>query len=416
MTHSLFGVVLAEAGYQYLAKKKKPKKELRPVLYFASIFANNFPDLDFLFSLIDPTKLGYLLHHRGHTHTFLWIWPQVLILLLGIFLFCKFRQYIFTKTQWLVLTLLVVVGFHLHVGLDFLNSYGVHPWAPLDRNWFYGDILFIMEPFVWFSLLPMVLLSLQRKWIAWTLVGLATALMFYGFTVNIISWLNVLIVILFFSGLYYSLRFKKTKRQLLVTLLVVVSVIGSFWSAGHAVKYHLKRDAISFVEGGGVILDIMATPLPGNPFCWSFHVLEVRDNIYRVHTGVFTHSPFGRGVMSCPSFPTEKHIPATSEHPLKKYSKGDAAYWTDIYEQSVNELLQPYESHCRFRYWLQFARFPFRTGDIYNDLRYARRAKNFSTLDLKEYNDSQCPVLPTSWVPPRQDLINIFLKNKKAAL
>ncbi len=33
------------------------------------IIAANLPDLDLAYSWITPSPIGYLLHHRGHTHT-----------------------------------------------------------------------------------------------------------------------------------------------------------------------------------------------------------------------------------------------------------------------------------------------------------------------------------------------------------
>ena len=34
-------------------------------------------------------------------------------------------------------------GTLLHLGMDFLNSYGVHPFWPIQNRWVYGDSVFI---------------------------------------------------------------------------------------------------------------------------------------------------------------------------------------------------------------------------------------------------------------------------------
>ena len=49
-----------------------------------------------------------------------------------------------------------------HPLLDFLNTYGVRFLAPFSWEWFYGDALFIVDPWVWIALSAGVFLSLRR--------------------------------------------------------------------------------------------------------------------------------------------------------------------------------------------------------------------------------------------------------------
>ena len=51
------------------------------LLLTACAAASNFPDLDLFLTKLLPAPLGYLLHHRGHTHTLLYALPQALLLL-----------------------------------------------------------------------------------------------------------------------------------------------------------------------------------------------------------------------------------------------------------------------------------------------------------------------------------------------
>jgi inner membrane protein len=46
-----------------------------------------------------------------------------------------------------------------HPALDWLNTYGVRFLHPFDRRWFYGDTLFIVDPWVWLVLGAGVVLS-----------------------------------------------------------------------------------------------------------------------------------------------------------------------------------------------------------------------------------------------------------------
>src|SRR5262245_14948691 len=47
---------------------------------------------------------------------------------------------------------LAYIGLYSHVALDYLNNYGVRLLAPLDWRWFYGDSLFIVDPWLWATL------------------------------------------------------------------------------------------------------------------------------------------------------------------------------------------------------------------------------------------------------------------------
>jgi ribosomal protein L28 len=54
-----------------LRKRRRPAPDTDDdaQLTLVSILANNAPDLDIVYIGITGGKLGYLLHHRGHTHT-----------------------------------------------------------------------------------------------------------------------------------------------------------------------------------------------------------------------------------------------------------------------------------------------------------------------------------------------------------
>jgi inner membrane protein len=54
------------------------------------------------------------------------------------------------RAGWLLL--LSYVGLMLHVLLDLLNPYGLRILAPFSWQWFYGDTLFIIDPWLWLTL------------------------------------------------------------------------------------------------------------------------------------------------------------------------------------------------------------------------------------------------------------------------
>jgi inner membrane protein len=61
------------------------------------------------------------------------------------------------------LLLLAGVSILSHPILDTLNTYGVRWLMPFDGRWFYGDVLFIVDPWLWLALGGGVLLSRPRR-------------------------------------------------------------------------------------------------------------------------------------------------------------------------------------------------------------------------------------------------------------
>ena len=60
------------------------------------------------------------------------------------------------------LLLLSYLGVLSHVALDWLNTYGVRLLMPFDGRWFYGDTLFIIDPWLWLTLGVGVWLARRR--------------------------------------------------------------------------------------------------------------------------------------------------------------------------------------------------------------------------------------------------------------
>jgi len=50
----------------------------------------------------------------------------------------------------------------LHIAFDAFNNYGVHPFAPFEDRWFYGDAVFIIDPWLWLTLGTGIWLTRRR--------------------------------------------------------------------------------------------------------------------------------------------------------------------------------------------------------------------------------------------------------------
>jgi inner membrane protein len=112
----------------------------------------NIPDLDVLVFFTGTPPVAF---RRGITHG---IVAQLLlpIVLTGIFMVVgrlrppRGGDERPLSPPWLLL--LSFAGVYSHVFLDFLNNYGVRLLTPFNWRWFYGDSVFIVDPWLWLML------------------------------------------------------------------------------------------------------------------------------------------------------------------------------------------------------------------------------------------------------------------------
>jgi len=163
--HTLAGLAIGETGLKRRCTSRLAAATL--------MIGANLPDVDVLAYAISPlAALGF---RRGWTHGILAmaLWPLVLAgvmwgleeltrgkgkgeggkngdsLPLSPSPFPRFRG----------LLLLSALSIWSHPLLDLLNTYGVRLLMPFSGRWFYGDTLFIVDPWVWLTLLAGVVLS-----------------------------------------------------------------------------------------------------------------------------------------------------------------------------------------------------------------------------------------------------------------
>ena len=123
-----------------------------------SVIAANLPDLDVLVFASDVPSVAF---RRGWTHGVL---AQAVLpaALAGImFAIAKRRATAAGDAPAAFGPLLVLsyVGVLVHVFLDYLNNYGVRLLMPFSDRWFYGDSLFIIDPWLWVVLAVAVVIG-----------------------------------------------------------------------------------------------------------------------------------------------------------------------------------------------------------------------------------------------------------------
>lgn len=141
LTHTLFALALSRV---------KPLSRHRLAMP-AWVVAANFPDVDVAPRLF-LGAVGYLEYHRGITHALVGIVGQTLLLLLGFGLLARWiARSRGDPDSARIGSLAWPIGLGLvsHFVLDCVISYGIRPWLPFSPRWYYGDLVFVVDPWLW---------------------------------------------------------------------------------------------------------------------------------------------------------------------------------------------------------------------------------------------------------------------------
>ncbi len=407
VTHSLAGLLIAEAAVRLRARRTgaEPSPRFRAVAAISSMVAANLPDADLFYTGVGGDRLAYMLHHRGHTHT-------IAVAIVGAVLLWGVAALLLRRrgraepgdARWLLgLLLASTLG---HVLLDWTNSYGVHPFWPVDNRWLYGDAVFIVEPWFWAVAVPTlvaagtrrvprVLLSLVL------LVGLALA---WG--VDLVSFGAAAALT---AGAALSVALARTLRpdaRVAVALAGWVAVTLAM-AAGSATARAAIVRAAGAADPAALLLDVVVTPLPANPLCASVVTVERSGDAYRVATARASAAPSIAPAAGCGS--RGGTGTGATLRPSARPSSA-AVQWDAEWSAPVAELATLARESCPALAALRFIRVPLwravddstvmlgdaRFGDAsgagFTDVRVPRRA-------------TACPDAVPPWTPPRADLL-----------
>jgi len=148
LCHSLVGMALSRAGLNR-----------RTALATSTlVIANNLPDLDVAVFATNTLAMSF---RRGWTHGVLAQLTLPIALTGAMLLYDRYRTrptghqanrppgQVVRPGQLLLLSYL---GVFMHVFMDFTNSYGVRLLMPFSERWFYGDALYIVDPWLYLML------------------------------------------------------------------------------------------------------------------------------------------------------------------------------------------------------------------------------------------------------------------------
>ena len=406
LTHALAGMLTAEAAVQLRASRASSSlsPSWRSAAYVAAVVGNNLPDLDFLWSGITPRPFGYLLHHRGHSHTLPAALACTLLLMAGVVAFTRVRRAAWSRADVVWMLVVCLAAPLTHIAMDSSNNYGTHPFWPFYSGWIYGDAVFIVEPFFWAVGIPPLVFAARSNVTRLTLLALLAFGVGAAFFVPFVPPpLAVALAVVAASCTAMSWRAAPRVRAL-IGVVGCWTVAATFFLASH--------EATTAVRGAldepfpDELLDVVVTPLPANPFCFTALTVE-KDGSYIARRAT---------VVPWPSIYSLDKCPDTGERPTARFvpsPKFDTrqVHWRGEYVASLAELRALYRDNCQAAALLCFMRVPYWVPEedgtlVFGDLRYDRSpGLDFSDIRIDE-KPSFCPTAVPSWRPPRHDLLD----------
>lgn len=275
VTHTLTGAALSRAGYH----------RATPLATVTLMLAANAPDIDIVVGLGGPyLSVAY---HRGLTHSIFAIPFLALGVMLVVLAYDRWvrrrRRPDAEPASPLALFLLGLLGCATHPLLDWLNTYGIRLLLPAKGEWYYGDTLFIVDPWVWLMLGGGVYLAGALplrgsggvddgvRWggIGWGTLVLLASLLILVFPLPVLAKVVWTVGLLVIAGLRIALpggvRVRSgiaegPARWGLSAAVVYISIM--VWSSA-MIESEVREE---LVAEGFTVGDLMVAPEPADPF------------------------------------------------------------------------------------------------------------------------------------------------------
>ena len=285
LTHSLVGLASAKAGLERLSPYATP----------VCLVSANIADADFV-TLFFGDRWTLLQHHRGITHSIVgtlaigFLVPLVAVAIERLIVKARKTTACIRFPGLLIASLITAAT---HPFLDWTNNYGLRPFLPWSGRWFYGDLVFIVDPYIWLLLggVCFLLTSKTRSQMrSWAILGsgIATLIGFAAWQsgadagplrVVFVIWILVMLVL---AILRASGSHKYVKRSAVITALLLLVV---YW--GVLAFAHRSALADTFLvanrvaaTGGESLVRVAAMPTVATPFEWQ-SVAETDLAMYR---------------------------------------------------------------------------------------------------------------------------------------
>jgi inner membrane protein len=284
-THSLVGLTSAKAGLGRLS----------PFATTVCIVAANAPDSDVVVAFTTD-RWNYLHYHRGLTHSIVGclvlaiLIPSIVYVADRIIAAMRKRQ---PQIRYRGLLLASLIATATHPLMDWTNNYGVRPFLPWSGKWFYGDFVFIVDPYLLLLAGGAAFLATSDRWpkiILWAAVAAVFVVLSFivqsrpdpaQMSPNAARTILLSGVLLLFVIRVFGISRGREKAIALGALAAIVLYLSGL-AVAHRAAY---RDAalVSTRVAGHLnesFIRVAAMPTLANPFRWTC-VAETDRAIYR---------------------------------------------------------------------------------------------------------------------------------------
>jgi inner membrane protein len=292
LTHSLVGLTAAKAGLE----------KLSPGATGLCILAANAPDSDIIV-LAFSDRWDFLQHHRGITHSIVGVITLAILLPLIFYLvdrlWSRFRNRPpTTSLKGLLLASFIVSA--THPLLDWTNSYGIRFLLPWSQKWSYGDLVFIVDPYLWLILGgASFLLTARTGILKFVWAGIAAVLSFLIVAsprtdmlpnprLIALLWIVALVTLVV---LFLNKAGERWDGRIALAAFAVVLCYWVFLAFAHGQALERGRERANKLASvnGEVVGRAAAMPRLANPFRWDY-VFETDRATYRLDIGVLGSS------------------------------------------------------------------------------------------------------------------------------
>ncbi len=330
LTHTLVGANLA-------ATRLGEKTRLATAAF---VIGANLPDIDsyYYFTGQDDFALGF---RRGWTHGVLALIVLPLLQTALLLLYARLRPDPNRPTNARWLLILSAIGILTHPFLDWLNNYGMRWLMPFRGTWYYGDAVYIMDPWLW--------LVLGCGWLAGkrpSILLVALWLIFTALLVWVVSGRapEYVPLVLIVALIQLAALFWRGKRSLAtIALVIAFGYIGARLAINAVTALEVRKQ----LPG---VQRLMVSPHPIDPRRWD--VVAQMPDVYR----------FGRYTWA-----TRTLTLAEDQLPLPQPTRE----W-EIARRDPS--IQGFMTWVRFP-WYEIERTPTGTRVLIHDARYATRRR-----------------------------------------
>ena len=260
----------------------------------ALILSANLPDIDAVTMLTG----GGLYWRRGWTHGPIALAVLPVLLAATLLAFDRWqarrgkRPDCREPVELKPLLLVCYIGAVSHVLLDLLNTYGVRLLMPFSERWFYGDVLFIVDPWIWLGLGIGVWLSRRRR-----LAGRASI-----------------------------------SRPAIGALIAACLYVAAMFAGGRLAERYTALEIQA--SGLGTPERVLASPVIVNPFRREM-LVQTADG-YRF--GEYRLTPIPRLTLDTATVPTNMSDPAIARAAEESRRFADFLYWSRFPYASIERL------------------------------------------------------------------------------